>query len=87
MQQQIDFTNVMFGALNPSVTNVYSTQGQIDPWRAMGMQEDINEFSPTRILPRESHCSDLYSISARDSPEMLASKNLIFELVRLWLNM
>lgn len=33
----------------------------------------------------ESHCSDLYSRSVNDTPEMAASKDRIFELVRQWL--
>jgi hypothetical protein len=53
VQGNVDRTNVIYGALDPSVRNVYSTHGQLDPWRAMGAQEDINEFSPTVILPRE----------------------------------
>jgi Serine carboxypeptidase S28 len=44
---------VIYGALAPNVRNVYSTHGQLDPWRPMGVQEDINEASPTVILPRE----------------------------------
>lgn len=54
VHRNVDRTNVIYGELNPSVRNVYSTHGQLDPWRAMGVQEDINEFSPTVILPRKS---------------------------------
>lgn len=74
----------------------------------MGVEEDINEFSPTVILPRksflihnpsefntlysidvsvESHCSDLYSHRATDTPEMTASKERISELVLQWLGL
>lgn len=69
----------------------------------MGVNVDINDESPTVILPGlcanpfqtminlcklfagESHCSDLSSISARDTPEMVASKERIFELIKEWL--
>ena len=85
--ENVDFTNILYGAMDPATNNVYSTHGQIDPWSPMGVHEDINEFSPTVILPRESHCADLYSISARDSSYMLESKNRIFELSKLWLDL
>ncbi|CRK95698.1 CLUMA_CG009156, isoform A [Clunio marinus] len=83
----VDRTNIIYGALNPSVRNVYSTHGEFDPWRPMGVQEDINEYSPTVILPRQSHCSDLYSVSELDTPELLESKQRIFSLLRQWLGM
>lgn len=53
VHQNVDRTNVIYGSLFPNARNVYSTHGQLDPWRTMGVQEDINEHSPTVILPRE----------------------------------
>lgn len=38
INQQIDQTNAVFGGLKPEVENVYITHGQLDPWRAMGIQ-------------------------------------------------
>lgn len=49
----IAFTNTIFGALDPTVDHVYSTHGEIDPWRPMGVQEHINANSPTFVLPRK----------------------------------
>lgn len=40
IEGQIKGTNEFFGALNPEVENVYMTHGQLDPWRAMGVQEE-----------------------------------------------
>lgn len=37
--------------MNPAVTNVFFTQGQLDPWRPMGLQEDLNAQSPTVVIP------------------------------------
>ncbi|XP_034117630.1 putative serine protease K12H4.7 [Drosophila nasuta] len=75
-------TNEYFGGLEPNVENVYITHGQLDPWRAMGIQ---NETQAT-ILPEYAHCKDFGSISASDSSEMRASKERVAELVRQWLN-
>lgn len=76
---------MLYGALNPSTTNVFSTHGEIDPWRPMGVQEDINDSSPTFIMARQAHCSNLNSIRDTDSPDVLESKQRIAELVRMWL--
>lgn len=51
----------------------------------MGVQSDINAYSPTFILPLEAHCSDLGSISDMDLPETRASKERVFEHIKSWL--
>lgn len=94
--------------MNPAVTNVFFTQGQLDPWRPMGLQEDLNEHSPTVVIPSNyllkklyqrlltnslnnsisvaSHVADMGSISDRDSPEMVAAKERVFELIKQWVS-
>uniref|UniRef100_A0A1B0CT00 Prolylcarboxypeptidase n=1 Tax=Lutzomyia longipalpis TaxID=7200 RepID=A0A1B0CT00_LUTLO len=78
----IYITNLNNNGLNPVITNVYSTHGQLDPWRPMGIQENVNSFAPVVVIPGASHCMDLYSISPDDSPEMIASKQRTTALVR-----
>lgn len=48
--ENVQRTNTIYGGFQPAVRNVYSTHGQLDPWRPMGLQEDLNEWSPTTIL-------------------------------------
>lgn len=40
IQQQTEATNLEFGGLEPQVENVYMTHGQLDPWRAAGIQDE-----------------------------------------------
>ncbi|XP_058458574.1 thymus-specific serine protease-like [Malaya genurostris] len=86
LESNVARTNVIYGHMAPAVTNVFFTHGQLDPWRPMGLQEDLNEHSPAVVIPLASHCEDLSSISDADSPEMLAAKERIFELIQLWLS-
>uniref|UniRef100_A0A1L8EGF3 Putative serine protease n=1 Tax=Haematobia irritans TaxID=7368 RepID=A0A1L8EGF3_HAEIR len=81
IQQQIDGTNEFFGGLTP-VENVYMSHGQVDPWRAMGIQDE----GLATIIPFHAHCKDFGSISDNDIPELRASKEKIAELVRQWLS-
>lgn len=81
IHENVAATNEFFGALNPGTDNVYFTHGQLDPWRAMGLQEE----GKATILPEYAHCMDFGSISKSDSAEMIASKEKIAELVRTWL--
>lgn len=51
MEENVARKNVKYGGMNPQVTNVYFTQGSIDPWRAMGIQTDLNDRSPADVIP------------------------------------
>ncbi|XP_014096121.1 putative serine protease K12H4.7 [Bactrocera oleae] len=79
--QQVAATNQLFGGLEPNVENVYFTHGQLDPWRAMGIQN----ATEATIVPLYAHCKDLRSISDSDSAEMRASKEKFAQLVREWI--
>ncbi|XP_023166088.2 putative serine protease K12H4.7 [Drosophila hydei] len=81
IESRVAETNAYFGGLSPKVENVYLTHGQLDPWRAMGIQ-DVKQAT---IIPEHAHCKDFGSISADDTAEMRASKERIAELVREWL--
>uniref|UniRef100_A0A1A9X1K7 Serine protease K12H4.7 n=1 Tax=Glossina brevipalpis TaxID=37001 RepID=A0A1A9X1K7_9MUSC len=81
IHQQIEKTNEFFDGLELKVDNVYMTHGQLDPWRAMGLQEG----NQTTIIPMHAHCKDLGSITENDTPEMRASKEKISQLVKQWL--
>lgn len=82
----VDRTNRQFGGRNINVKYVYNTQGQFDPWNPIGAKKDLNRFSPTAILPNESHCSDIFAIRPFDSPTTRASKERVFSLAKQWMN-
>lgn len=82
LQQNTEKTNQLFGGLDPGTDNVYFTHGQLDPWRAMGLQEE----GKATILPEYAHCKDFQSINDKDSNEMKASKEKIADLVRKWVS-
>lgn len=45
----------MYGARNPAVKNVLFTQGRIDPWRTMGIQDNYNPYSPAHVVLSRLH--------------------------------
>lgn len=51
----------------------------------MSVLEDINESTPSILLPLSAHVSDLGAISESDLPEMQESKRRVKALVREWL--
>ncbi|XP_037029560.1 thymus-specific serine protease-like [Bradysia coprophila] len=84
MEAAVARKNVKYGGMNPQVTNVYFTQGSIDPWRTMGIQTDLNDRSPADVIPGASHCADLSSNSPNDTPRMREVRARILSLIRLW---
>lgn len=46
----IERTNVVYGALSSAVDRVIYTHGTIDPWHAIGLLEEINTESPVIVV-------------------------------------
>jgi hypothetical protein len=57
IQGQVDKFNALYGGKHPKVHNVFTTQGEFDPWLPFGVSEDINESSPTYVIPGEFEVS------------------------------
>lgn len=55
MDVLIERKNTIYGGWNPEVDNVFFTHGQVDPWRTMGVQKDLNAFSPAAIIPGKNN--------------------------------
>ncbi|XP_055294890.1 thymus-specific serine protease-like [Sitodiplosis mosellana] len=82
----VNHTNVMYGGLDPAVTNVYFTYGSLDPWHPMDILKDLNKNSPGTVIPGISHCQDTASIKTeKDSEQLIASKVKLQSLVKKWL--
>lgn len=87
VEENIRRTNIVYGGFNPSVTKVFFTNGLLDPWHVNGITKELNELTPIALLPRTAHVADFGQISNSDTPEMIASKKKVGELVGQWLNL
>ncbi|XP_034486003.1 putative serine protease K12H4.7 [Drosophila innubila] len=81
IQGYIKATNDEFGGIHQNIKNLYMTHGGLDPWSKVG----AGKAQGATIIPQASHCSDLGSISATDSPGLTAAKERLAELVAEWL--
>lgn len=73
-----------YGGLTPNVTRVFYTQGEIDPWRGVGIQRDVNSETPAMVITGASHCNDLYMWFS-ELPAIREARNKIRELVKIWI--
>lgn len=78
-------TNEKYGGYNPNVDNVYFTQGEVDPWRVVGLQGTQTITSPVVVIRGASHGQDLNELSPSDNAEMHAAKMKIKELIEQWI--
>uniref|UniRef100_U5EWL6 Putative serine carboxypeptidase s28 n=1 Tax=Corethrella appendiculata TaxID=1370023 RepID=U5EWL6_9DIPT len=85
LQHYIDHTNTVYGGFNLGATNVFSTQGELDPWRPLGLQSNANENSPVVVVKGMSHCEDLHQIYSWDPIPVKTVKSKALELIKKWL--
>ncbi|XP_001608051.1 putative serine protease K12H4.7 isoform X2 [Nasonia vitripennis] len=81
----ISRTNIMYGGRLPDIKNVIFVNGDVDPWHALSVLKDVNEFSPAILIQGSSHCQDLQADSAGDVPELRTARKKIRNIVSGWL--
>lgn len=86
LDANVDRFNTAFGALNPEgVTNTIFVHGELDPWRSIGRQTDLNPSSPAIVIRGASQANDLGPIDEdEDSPELLEAKRTISAIITEW---
>ncbi|XP_026486617.2 putative serine protease K12H4.7 [Vanessa tameamea] len=78
-------TNEMYGGLKPNVTNVVFSNGDLDPWSSLSVLEDLSYKAPAVVIPRASHCRDLFSNIKGDSEELREARKHIRYLIKNWI--
>ncbi|XP_020290763.1 putative serine protease K12H4.7 [Pseudomyrmex gracilis] len=85
LNSRVRRTNIMYGGRLPDLTNVIFTNGDIDPWHALSVLDDLNAFSPAILIKGSSHCCDLYSDAATDIPDLKKARMKIRDIIGKWL--
>lgn len=77
-------TNEFYGGRRPNVTKVVFTNGDLDPWSTLGVLEDLSYNAPAVVIPRASHCRDLFSNRKDDIEELKQARKHIKYLIKNW---
>lgn len=78
--------NKIYGGLNPGVSRLFQTQGDIDPVSTLGALEDVNSLSPVVVIPRESFSRDVFAPNSTvDSSELYEAKMRIQQTIHEWI--
>ena len=79
-------TNIMYGGLRPELRKVIFTNGDVDPWHALSVLEDLNEASPAILIKGSSHCRDLYDDKPTDVRDLVQARAKVRETIGSWIN-
>ncbi|XP_038207605.1 putative serine protease K12H4.7 [Zerene cesonia] len=79
-------SNEMYGGLTLNVTQVVFVNGDMDPWSTISVIEDRSYRAPAVVIPRETHCSDLY-VGRDASEELKEAQKHIKSLVKHWIGL
>lgn len=80
-------TNIIYGALKPTTTNVLYVHGSIDPWHALGLTSTSkNQPQPTIFIQGTAHCANMYEPSDNDFPQLKKAREAIVKYIQALLN-
>lgn len=87
LQNGVDRTNIIYGALKPSTTNVLYVHGSIDPWYALGLTEtNAAQPQPTIYIQGTAHCANMYEPNDNDLPQLKKAREEIIKFIQALLN-
>ncbi|CAG4977592.1 unnamed protein product [Parnassius apollo] len=82
----IEDVNRIYGGLQPNVSKVVFVNGDLDPWSRLSILEDISYDAPAIVIPRASHCRDLFSNRENDHEELKEARKNVKHLIKRWIN-
>lgn len=85
VNSRVGYTNYVYGGWDIQATRIMYPNGQIDPWRALGVTESPNESEPTLMVEGASHHFWTHPSLPTDSPEVNAAREAIWNQVDAWL--
>lgn len=78
--------NAEYGGKKAQFTNVYTTQGEMDPGRVVGKVKDVNPTSPTDIIPNAGAANDIFYFFYPQTREISEVYERLSELIEEWLD-
>ncbi|CAG2100980.1 unnamed protein product [Medioppia subpectinata] len=77
IQRAVNQTVATYGGLKPNVTNVVFPNGSVDPWKSIGVLNDLNNSTKAVILENYGHGGDMVASTPTDPPTMINAHKLI----------
>jgi hypothetical protein len=78
-----------FGGRNIATSNTFFSNGNVDPWHALGITTPFARPMPNSdvfYIDGTAHCADLYPPSPKDVPGLTAARKRFVQLLNIWLS-
>lgn len=85
LADNVERQNTNHGGLSLDVENVIFSHGELDPWRTVGVQADLNVHSPAFVIKGASQSKDMGLISEFDSDDLVGAKLNIIKILNGWI--
>ena len=97
VDDHVTLSNAYFGGNHPGASRIMFPNGDIDPWKALGVGVDI--FSPNGLAPHDSEDLPTLMVDGAshhfwthpslptDAPEIREARSVIWYQVDTWLNL
>jgi hypothetical protein len=85
----IDNTNAYYGGHNlPSyfTSNIMFVNGNIDPWHALGVIEDVSATTKAILINGTAHCANTQWANNRSPPSLISAQQKIATQIGQWLS-
>ena len=84
--QSIEFSNIKYGGRLPlGASRILYPSGQVDPWKASSILEDIDSELEAFVVPGASHHFWTHPAKPSDSKEVALARKRIDDKVKSWL--
>lgn len=86
LHQNAKRLNGEYGGLNANFTNLYTTQGMIDPNRISGLTSNAGPSAPTEVIYGATHANDIYYFLHEETGPIKKARLQAKLLISKWLH-
>jgi len=84
----VNYTNMYYGGnkLTPtSGTNILFVNGNIDPWHALGVTQDVSSTLTTILIDGTAHCRNVLPVDDKSPPDLIEAIKKTEKTISEWL--
>jgi len=82
MTPNVDYTNYWYGGLNPSSSNVMFTNGLLDPWHLLSINNNNDAGTIKAVTYEAGHCGSLIATTDNDPISLTNARQTVFKFLQ-----
>ncbi|XP_026318347.1 putative serine protease K12H4.7 [Hyposmocoma kahamanoa] len=86
IEDAVKATNEMYGGLHPNVTKVVFVNGEFDPYRKLGVTENLSDDAPAFVIANSGRAGLLENKDSKNK-ELIEAKKKVKSLIKKWIGL